>query len=96
MNNPLPHLLPNDREISTSKSLGSSRRIISLFLGLTFIFLFSCVADARPVKWEYTVVNAGLANRQLENLLNSYGLEGWELVQINSSGIAIFKRQKSR
>ncbi len=94
MSNPLPHLLPPNREISTSKPLGSSRRIISLFVGLTFIFLFSCVAEARPVKWEYTVIPAGYATRQLQNLLNSYGAEGWELVQINVHGVAIFKRQK--
>jgi hypothetical protein len=94
MSNPLPHLLPTNREISTSKPLGSGRRIISLFVGFTFILLFACVADARPVKWEYTVIPAGYAPRQLQNLLNSYGLDGWELVQINERGVAIFKRQK--
>jgi hypothetical protein len=94
MNHPLPHLLPHSREISTSKPPGSSRRIISLLVGLTFIFLFSCVAEARTVKWEYTVIPAGYAPRQLQNLLNSYGLEGWELVQINVHGVAVLKREK--
>ena len=46
------------------------------------------------MKWEYTVIPAGYATRQLQNLLNSYGAEGWELVQINVHGVAIFKRQK--
>ena len=96
MNNPLPHPLPHNREISTNKRPGSSHRIISLFAGLTFILLFTCAADAKPVIWEYRVIHAHFDNRQLESLLNSNGVDGWELVQINAKGVAIFKRQKSR
>lgn len=68
--------------------------MINLFAGFACILLFTCAADARPVKWEYRVIHAHFDNRQLENLLNSQGMEGWELVQINTKGVAIFKRQK--
>lgn len=53
-------------------------------------------AAPKVVVWEYRVVNAGMDNRQLEALLNSNGAAGWELVQINARGVAIFKRPKAR
>jgi len=89
-------LLPHRRALSTNKLLGSGRRLIGMFAGCAVLLTFACGADARPVKWEYLVVNAGLANRLLENLLNRNGAEGWELIQINAKGIAVFKRPKAK
>lgn len=77
-----------------NRRVGGRHRFIGLFAGCAFALLFACGADARPLKWEYRVVNAGLNNRQLESLLNSNGAEGWELVQITAKGVAIFKRRK--
>ena len=51
-----------------------------------------CAAEARPPKWEYLVVNAGLKNRSLEQMLNARGAEGWELVALTRKDVAIFKR----
>ena len=31
-------------------------------------------------KWEYLAVSAGMQNRDLEQMLNARGVEGWELV----------------
>jgi hypothetical protein len=51
------------------------------------------VAEARTPKWEYLVVNAGLQNRNLEQMLNARGAEGWELVALTRKDVAIFKRE---
>lgn len=56
--------------------------------------LFCAPVHAGTAKLEYTVVSAHLNNRNLEALLNSYASQGWELVQITNSGVAIFKRVK--
>jgi hypothetical protein len=50
------------------------------------------VAEARTPKWEYLVVSAGLQNRNLEQMLNARGAEGWELVALTRKDVAIFKR----
>jgi hypothetical protein len=55
-------------------------------------FASVCVAEARPVKWEYVVVSAALNNRNLEQMLNARGAEGWELVALTRKDVAIFKR----
>jgi len=57
-------------------------------------FSLSSVAEARPPKWEYTVVPAALHNRNLERMLNEQGALGWELVALTRQDVAIFKRQK--
>jgi len=50
------------------------------------------VAEARAPKWEYLVINAGLKNRNLEQMLNEKGALGWELVALTRKDVAIFKR----
>lgn len=50
------------------------------------------VAEAKAPKWEYLVVNAGLKNRNLEQMLNEHGAQGWELVAVTRKQVAIFKR----
>ena len=51
------------------------------------------VAEAQSPKWEYTVVSAALNNRNLEQMLNARGAEGWELVALTRKDVAIFKRK---
>ena len=51
------------------------------------------VAEARTPKWEYLVVSAGLQNRNLEQMLNARGAEGWELVAFTRKDVAVFKRK---
>ena len=77
--------------------LARLRLSCTAFLAVIFascLFL-TTPAEAAPAKWEYTVASARLKNRNLENLLNSYAAQGWELVQITDNGVAIFKRLKS-
>jgi hypothetical protein len=50
------------------------------------------VAEARAPKWEYLAVNAALKSRNLEQMLNARGAEGWELVALTRKDVAIFKR----
>ena len=52
------------------------------------------VAEARTPKWEYLVVSAGLQNRNLEQMLNARGAEGWELVALTRKDVVIFKRAR--
>ena len=56
-------------------------------------FASVCSAEARPPKWQYTVVNAALNNRSLEQMLNARGADGWELVAFTRKDVAIFKRE---
>ena len=79
---------------STSRFAITRSRAARLVIGCALLLTFSCGAYAKTAKWEYQVVNAGFNNRQLEALLNTNGAQGWELVQINAKGIAIFKRQR--
>jgi len=50
-------------------------------------------AQAQSVKWEYLVVSAALKNRNLEQMLNARGAEGWELVAFTRKDVAVFKRK---
>jgi len=52
------------------------------------------VAEAQSPKWEYLVVSAALKNRNLEQVLNARGAEGWELVAFTRKDVAIFKRKE--
>lgn len=71
------------------------RRPVAFVVTLLAASLFLCApTHAGSTKWEYTAVSAHLNNRNLEALLNSYAAQGWELVQITNSGVAIFKRVK--
>jgi hypothetical protein len=44
-------------------------------------------------QWEYRRINFGELLRGTEELLNSAGKEGWELVAITNNGVAYLKRQ---
>lgn len=49
------------------------------------------------MKWEYRFVNLPTMNNSIENILNSYGEDGWELVSSNIvPGVCsfIFKKPK--
>lgn len=50
-------------------------------------------AQAQSVKWEYLVVSAALKNRNLEQMLNARGAEGWELVAFTRKDVAVLKRK---
>lgn len=50
-------------------------------------------AQAQSAKWEYLVVSAALQNRNLEQMLNARGAEGWELVSFTRKDVAVFKRK---
>ena len=91
------NLQPAPMQNSSQRNLiGSRKRFVGWVAGFAVVFLLACNADARPVKWEYLVLNAGLQNRQLESLLNTNGAAGWELVQISPKGVAVFKRVKTK
>ena len=73
-------------------ALGKSRMMVvalavGVFLGL------SSMAEARTPKWEYLVVTGALKIRNLEQMMNARGAEGWELVAFTSRDVAIFKRK---
>jgi len=71
------------------------RRPVAFVVSLLTASLFLCApTHAGTARWEYTAVSAHLNNRNLEALLNSYAAQGWELVQVTNSGVAIFKRVK--
>jgi hypothetical protein len=65
----------------------------NLFL-ISVCFASISVAEARTPKWEYVVVSAALNNRNLEQMLNVRGAEGWELVAFTRKDVAIFKRKE--
>ena len=50
-------------------------------------------AQARSAKWEYLVISAALQTRNLEQMLNARGAEGWELVAFTRKDVAVFKRK---
>ena len=58
-------------------------------------FAATSFAQAQSPKWEYLVVSAALNNRNLEQMLDARGAEGWELVAFSRKDVAVFKR-KSR
>jgi hypothetical protein len=63
---------------------------------LAAVFLVAAgAAQAQSPKWEYLVVNGALNNRNLEQMLDARGAEGWELVAFSRKDVAVFKR-KSR
>jgi hypothetical protein len=60
---------------------------------IVVIFFASLGAlQAQSPKWEYLAINAGLNNRNLEQMLNARGAEGWELVAFTRKDVAILKR----
>ena len=73
-------MLRNPRMMAATLTAG-------LFLGL------SPLAEARAPKLEYLVVTCALKIRNLEQMMNARGAEGWELVAFTSRDVAIFKRK---
>ncbi len=66
------------------------------FLNLVFaavIFSAPSTVQAQSPKWEYLAVNAALNNRNLEQMLDARGAEGWELVAFTRKDVAVFKRK---
>jgi hypothetical protein len=50
------------------------------------------MVEAKPPRWEYLVVSAGLKNQPLQQMLNNQGGQGWELVAFTPGSVAVFKR----
>lgn len=67
-------------------------RVKSAAVVSVLFFAISPLAEARTPKWEYLVVSAGMQNRNLEQMLNARGAEGWELVGFTRKDVAVFKR----
>ncbi len=63
-------------------------------LMLVAVFLAAVgTAQAQSPRWEYLVVSAALNNRNLEQMLDARGAEGWELVAFTRKDVAVFKRK---
>jgi hypothetical protein len=77
--------------LAAGKSAG-----IRILMGCSMVLLFSTALEAKPIVWEYRVITVNTSPRALEATLNENGLQGWELVEINTKGIAIFKRPKGK
>jgi hypothetical protein len=60
------------------------------------VLLFSTGLEAKPTVWEYRVITVSTTPRVLETTLNENGAQGWELVEITTKGVAIFKRPKGK
>lgn len=61
---------------------------------LAMVFLIAVAsAHAQSPKWEYLAVSAALNNRNLEQMLDARGAEGWELVAFTRKDVAVFKRK---
>lgn len=70
-----------------------TRSLPGLIVPLLACFvLFAGPAEAGPPRWEYLVINGGLKNRPLEQMLNEQGKAGWELVAFTRNSVAVFKR----
>ena len=69
---------------------------LSAFLAFVLLFSFATLAEAKPPRWEYLVVSAGLKNQPLQQMLNNQGAQGWELVAFTPGSVAVFKRPKSK
>ncbi|MGL4398381.1 MAG: DUF4177 domain-containing protein [Luteolibacter sp.] len=79
----------------TNRSAGKNA-IVRTLMGCSMIFLFSAELEAKQIVWEYRVITVNTTPRVLEATLNENGAQGWELVEINSKGVAVFKRPKGK
>ena len=77
--------------LAAGKSAG-----IRVLMGCSMVLLFSTGLEAKQIVWEYRVISVNTSPRALEATLNENGAQGWELVEINTKGIAIFKRPKGK
>ena len=89
-----PH--QNTVNVLSSVNLNSSKNLgVRVLMGCSMVFLFATGLEAKPIVWEYRVISVNTSPRALETTLNENGAQGWELIEINTKGIAIFKRQKA-
>jgi len=77
---------------SASMQFLRNSRVNSAAVAAVLFFAISPLAEARTPKWEYLVLSAGMKNRNLEQMLNARGAEGWELVGFTRKDVAVFKR----
>jgi hypothetical protein len=70
--------------------------VVRLLMGCSMVLLFSTDLEAKQTVWEYRVITVNTTPRILEATLNENGEQGWELVEINSKGVAVFKRPKGK
>lgn len=70
--------------------------VVRTLMGCSMVFLFSTGLEAKQIVWEYRVVTVNTTPRVLEATLNENGAQGWELVEITTKGVAIFKRPKGK
>ncbi len=89
---PNPFKNPSPVNLVSRKNAG-----VRILMGCSMVLLFATTGvEAKQIVWEYRVISVNTSPRALEATLNANGAEGWELVEINTKGIAIFKRQKGR
>ena len=88
---------PKTSLISSPITLSTGRNaVVRTLMGCSMVFLFSTGLEAKPIVWEYRVVTINTTPRILEATLNENGAQGWELVEISSKGVAVFKRPKGK
>ena len=76
--------------LAAGKSAG-----VRVLMGCSMVLLFATGLEARQIVWEYRVITVNTTPRVLETTLNENGAQGWELVEISSKGVAVFKRPKA-
>jgi hypothetical protein len=84
-------LFPSPTKLSAGRNA-----VVRTLMGCSMVFLFSTGLEAKPIVWEYRVFTINTTPRILEATLNQNGAQGWELVEINSRGVAVFKRPKGK
>lgn len=91
----ITHQKPSKNLPSINLAAGKSTGI-RVLMGCSMVLLFATGLEAKPIVWEYRVITVNTSPRALEATLNENGAQGWELVEINSKGIATFKRPKAK
>lgn len=92
------HMIPHQNPVKklSSHHLNSSKNLgVRVLMGCSMVLLFATGLEAKQIVWEYRVISVNTSPRALETTLNENGAQGWELVEINTKGVAIFKRQKA-
>jgi Domain of unknown function (DUF4177) len=90
MNHQNPVKVSSNFKVNSRKNMG-----IRVLMGCSMVLLFATGLEAKQIVWEYRVISVNTSIRALEATLNENGAQGWELVEINTKGVAIFKRQKA-
>jgi hypothetical protein len=86
-----PSKNPSSLHLASSRNAG-----VRILMGCSMVLLFATGLEAKQIVWEYRVITVNTTPRVLEATLNENGAQGWELVEINAKGIAIFKRPKDK